>query len=144
MSLENVVIERGYREYQHMQVFACRVVTHAIAPQSGQKSENHLAIYLLIGSGSSVRVDMKPGDDCLGFLQLSGHNFAQSNSALDRKDILAVVPGDSDLRFDLDNTPMRQGENSVNTFVNSLLGANKHQFRYLFNDGRSKGCGGFV
>jgi len=133
------IVNDTYSQLANWKVFACRIGVHSLKAQGGQISENHLTIYLLVGSGHSVRVDMTPGDSLnTGHIKLSGLDYAISCNVIRFVDIPAR---NSTSDFDAETTALQQSSNQdVSTFVRSITKRNLQYFRFLYVNDHSNGC----
>lgn len=136
---------RNYTQYRNLPVLQCRVGVHSLGPQDNEKSENHLTIYLLVGSNRSVRVDMVPSQrlpysDLLGTLVLRGHDYSLSDGIIKHVDINAVgCPAD----FNPVTSQVRaSGSRSVQDFTSIVQ--QLPIFRFMDIDGKSVGCRSWV
>ena len=143
MDSEFILRHQNYAGHAHAAVFRCRIGVHSLGPQDDEKSENHLTLYLLIGSDRCVRVDMTPSStipysDLVGRLILRGHDYTLSAGIIRYVDVDArgcpanFNPGSQYTR--------PHGSHSVHEFVSLLVQRRLHMFRFMNLDGKSLGC----
>lgn len=135
--VDSVEAHRTYSDIVNRLVFRCRIGAHILGVQRrGDKSENHLTLYLLIGGGQSVRVDMLPKTGSLkGKLVLRGHDYVLSQGIIKHIDIDARgCPANQA------TVPKGTPGLAVKAFVSFLLQRRHHMYRFMFVDGHSLGC----
>ena len=143
MALSTIETHGSYERFRNASVYQCRLGVHSLGPQDDDKSENHLTLYLLIGSEQCVRVDMRPNvsrdyKSHLGKLVLRGHDYSRSTGVIAFSDVDAVgCPSD----FDPSRRATSTSESrTVNDFVNLLRQYRLKFFRFMNIDGKSLGC----
>ena len=127
-----------YDQFTSHQVFSCRIGVHTLGRQGGKLSENHVTLYLLVGRGNSVRVDMRPDALNTGELDLSGRAYTRSTHIVNFIDVAAA---NCPSGFHADSTPSRVGSRpTVSDFIDCISRRNLQFFRFLFVGGHSIGC----
>jgi len=129
----------GYAGYTQAPVFSCRVGVHSLGVQvTDEKSENHVTLYLLIGSNISVRADMRPADQGqYGLLDIRVLNYTRSNRIVKMCDLAAVgCPNNFNAGTQTLGT---NASRTVEQFI-SVMTAGNQFFRFLNVDGKALGC----
>lgn len=143
MASSNVERHRSYDNFRRATVFRCRLGVHNLGPQDDDMSENHLTIYLLIGSDQCVRVDMLPAvstdhNNLRGRLVLRGHDYSLSSGVIEYADIDAIgCPTD----FEADRKTTGTTDSlTVRDFVRLLEDSGLDRYRFADLNGKSLGC----
>ncbi|KAK4551540.1 hypothetical protein LTR86_011103 [Recurvomyces mirabilis] len=136
--------DAAYDDLRTAPVFACRIGVQNLGLQRHFYSENHVTLYLLVGSGQSVRVDMRPRagrprTDLAGALELRGHTYTRSNGIIRYVDVPA---NGCPLGFQPDGRGPQPGRDTrrVSDFVQLLRSNRLHRYRFLNVNGGGLGC----
>lgn len=137
--------DASYDQFEDATVYQCRIGVHSLGPLTeGAKSKNHATLYLLIGSGYSVLVDMVPRDgrpysNLVGVVQLRAHSYTLSNGIIRHADIDArsCPPNfNPDARYNARPSDAY----SVRQFVQALTEKRLDRYRFIYMWGNSDGC----
>lgn len=136
--------DQYFQPLRNLPVFIYRIGVHNLGVQVNPWSENHVTLYLLVGSGQSVRVDMRPrsGQPCtdlIGTLDLRGHSYTRSQGIIQYVDVQACghqAGFNPEGRRPLSTSRTRR----VWEVIQLLQERGLHNYRFLDVNGSSLGC----